>query len=258
MKLHINGIHINVRDRGTGKPGLVFLHYWGGSSRTWDGVVSELSGRYRCIATDHRGWGESDAPDSGYRLTDLAEDAQGVIEAMKLDHYVVVGHSMGGKTAQLLASRRPIGLRGLVLIAPSPPSPTILSREQREALLHAYDSPQSVAYVRDHILTTLPLTEARRAQVIEDSLQGAPQAKRAWPTEIMLEDIRSQVSRITVPTLVISGAHDQVDTTERLRRELMPYIAGAQLKVLPGVGHLSMLESPWAVAQAIEQFVTRL
>ena len=258
MKLAVNGIHINVRERGTGKPSLVFLHYWGGSARTWDGVVSELADRFRCIASDHRGWGESDAPDSGYRLTDLAGDAQGVIEAMQLDHYVLVGHSMGGKTAQLLASRRPIGLRGLVLIAPSPPSPTILPEEQREALLHAYDSSESVAYVRDHILTTLPLTQAQRAQVIEDSLRGAPQAKRAWPTGMMLEDIRSEVSRITVPTLVVSGAHDQVDTTERLRQELLPYIAGAQLTVLPGVGHLSMLESPRAVAQAIEQFVTTL
>lgn len=258
MKLAVNGIHINVRERGTGNPSLVFLHYWGGSSRTWDGVVSELSDRYRCIATDHRGWGESDAPDSGYQLTDLADDAQGVIEALKLDRYVLVGHSMGGKTAQLLASRRPTGLRGLVLVAPSPPSATILPQEQREALLHAYDSPESVAYARDHILTALPLTEAQQAQVIEDSLQGAHQAKRAWPTEIMLEDIRSNVSRITVPTLVLSGAHDQVDTTERLREELMPYIAGAQLIVLPGVGHLSMLESPQAVAQAIQQFVRRL
>jgi pimeloyl-ACP methyl ester carboxylesterase len=258
MKLAVNGIHINVQEQGTGKPTLVFLHYWGGSSRTWGGVVSELADRFRSIATDHRGWGESDAPESGYRLADLADDAQGVIEAVKLDRYVLVGHSMGGKTAQLLASRRPAGLRGLVLVAPSPPSPTILPQEQREALLHAYDSPESVTYVRDHILTALPLTEAQQAQVIEDSLRGAPQAKRAWPTEMMLEDIRSQVSRITVPTLVLSGSYDQVDPTERLRQELMPYIAGAQLKVLPGVGHLSMLESPQAVAQATEDFVTRL
>lgn len=255
MRLAVNGIHINVRERGTGEPSLVFLHYWGGSSRTWEGVMSELSDRFRTIATDHRGWGESDAPETGYELTDLAVDAQGVIEALTLDRYVLIGHSMGGKVAQLIASRRPGGLRGLVLVAPSPPSPTILPHDQREALLHAYDSPESVAYVRDHILTALPLTEPQRMQVIEDSLRGAPQAKSAWPSRIMLDDIRREVARITVPTLVLSGAHDKVDTTERLRQELMPHIAGAQLKVLPGVGHLSMLESPQAVAQEIEQFV---
>lgn len=258
MKLAVNGIRINVRERGKGTPSLVFLHYWGGSSRTWDEVVAELSKHNRCIATDHRGWGESDAPASGYRLADLADDAQGVIEALQLDHYVLVGHSMGGKTAQLLAARRPVGLRGLVLVAPSPPSATVLAQEQRDAMLHAYDSPESIANVCDHILTALPLTEAQREQVIADSLRGAPQAKYAWPTAMMLEDIRSEVRRVNVPTLVLSGERDQVDPTERLRHELLPCLPGARFQVLPGAGHLSMLEAPKAVAGAIEQFARGL
>jgi 3-oxoadipate enol-lactonase len=258
MKLAVNGIRINIRERGKGTPSIVFLHYWGGSSRTWDGVIAELSEHHRCIATDHRGWGESDAPDTGYRLADLADDAQGVIEALKLDHYLVVGHSMGGKTAQLLAARRPVGLRGLALVAPSPPSPTTLAPDQREALLHAYDSRESIAYVIDHILTALPLPEAQREQLIADSLRGAPQAKHAWPTSMMLEDIRSEVARINVPTLVLAGERDQVDTTMVLRAELLPHITGARLQVLSGAGHLSMLETPQLVAQAIEHFIAKL
>jgi len=258
VKVASNGIQINVRERGSGVPALVFLHYWGGSSRTWDYVVAELADRFRCVATDHRGWGESNAPDHAYRLVDLADDAQGVITALRLDGYVLVGHSMGGKTAQLLASRRPTGLKGLVLVAPSPPSPTVLSAEQRESLLHAYDSPESIAYVRDHVLTALPLSDAKKTQVIEDSRRGAPQARRAWPTEIMLEDIRSDVANINVPTLVLSGEHDQVDTTETLGREVLPRIVGARLQLLPGIGHLSMLESPGAVAHAIGSFVATL
>jgi 3-oxoadipate enol-lactonase len=258
MKIAVNGIHINIRERGQGTPSLVFLHYWGGSSRTWDGVAAELADGHRSIAIDHRGWGDSDAPQTGYRLADLADDAHGVIEALELRRYVLIGHSMGGKAAQLLAARRPVGLCGLVLVAPSPPTPTVPQQEQREALLHAYDSTDSIAYVRDHILTALPLTEEQRAQVIEDSLRGAHQARRAWPTEMMPEDIRSDVSLINVPTLVLSGERDQVDPPERLRQELLPHIAGAELQVLPNAGHLSMLEAPKAVAHAIEQFVATL
>jgi pimeloyl-ACP methyl ester carboxylesterase len=258
VKVTANGVQINIRERGKGAPSLVFLHYWGGSSRTWDGVVSRLADNHRSIATDHRGWGESEAPETGYGLADLADDARGVIEALNVDRYVLVGHSMGGKTAQLLAARRPAGLRGLVLVAPSPPTPTVLPKEQREAFLHAYDSRESIAYVRDHILTAMPLTEEQRMQVTEDSLRGAPQAKRAWPTGMMLEDIRSDVSLINVPTLVLSGERDQVDPTERLRQELLPHIAEARLQVLPGAGHLSMLEAPEAVAQAIGRFVATL
>ena len=258
MKVAANGILINVRDRGQHEPSLVFLHYWGGSSRTWNEVIAQLADEHRSIALDHRGWGESDTPAQGYRISDLVNDAQGVINALELKRYVIVGHSMGGKTAQLLASRRPAGLAGLVLVAPSPPSPTVLPKEQREALLHAYDSRESVAYVRDHILTALPLTDAQKERVIEDSLRGAPAAKQAWPTQAMLEDIRSNARLINVPTLVLSGERDQVDPTSRLREELLPYISGSQLQVLPQVGHLPMLEAPEAVAAAIRQFVATL
>jgi pimeloyl-ACP methyl ester carboxylesterase len=237
---------------------LVFLHYWGGSSRTWDEVIAQLADQHRSVALDHRGWGESDAPAQGYGIADLANDAQSVITALELNSYVLVGHSMGGKTAQLLASRRPAGLAGLVLLAPSPPSPTVLPNEQREALLHAYDSRESIAYVRDHILTALPLTDAQKQRVIEDSLRGAPAAKQAWPNQAMLEDIRSDARLINVPTLVLSGERDQVDPTSRLREEVLPCISGAQLQVLPEAGHLAMLEAPEVVARAIRQFVAKL
>jgi pimeloyl-ACP methyl ester carboxylesterase len=254
MKITANGIGIHIREQGAGTPCLLFLHYWGGSSRTWDDVISHLSHQHRCIATDHRESGESDAP-GGHRLRDLADDAQGVIDAFELDDYVVVGHSMGGKVAQLLAARRQPGLRALVLVAPSPPSPTLLPKDQREAMRHAYDSPESIAFLRDHILTALPLTEAQRQRVITDSLRVTPQAKAAWLAGMIAEDIRAEVARINVPTLVLSGERDQVDPTERLRRELLPHIPGARLQVLPGAGHLPMLETPQELARSIRQFI---
>lgn len=112
MNIETNGTRIHVTERGSGDMALVFLHYYGGSSRTWDGVADELADRYRIVATDHRGWGDSDAPASGYGIVDLAADAEGVIDALGLRRYVLVGHSMGGKVAQLIASRRPKGLQG--------------------------------------------------------------------------------------------------------------------------------------------------
>ena len=82
MKVTSNGIGIHVEDQGTGDPALVFLHYWGGSSRTWKHVTAPLAKSYRTIAIDHRGWGESDAPKTGYSLADNANDTIGVIEAL--------------------------------------------------------------------------------------------------------------------------------------------------------------------------------
>ncbi len=116
MDIQSNGVRIHVSQQGEGDLALVFLHYYGGSSRTWRLVMDALSARVRTIATDHRGWGRSEAPSDGYRIEDLANDGQGVVEAMGLRRFVLVGHSMGGKTAQLLASRRLPGLEGLVSV----------------------------------------------------------------------------------------------------------------------------------------------
>ncbi|BCG01245.1 hypothetical protein PPGU19_058130 [Paraburkholderia sp. PGU19] len=255
MEIETNGTRIHVAQRGSGELAVVFLHYYGGSSRTWDGVASELSDRYRIVATDHRGWGESEAPVDGYGSADLAADAEGVIQTLGLARYVLVGHSMGGKVAQLIASRRPAGLEGLVLVAPSPPSPMLLSDEQRATLTGAYQSRESVEFVIDNVLTAKSLDAARREQVIEDSLKAAPQAKAAWPNVAMGEDITAAVASIDVPTIVISGEFDQVDRIATLQAELMPRIPHAAMHILPGTGHLSPLEAPVELAHIIARFV---
>jgi|GEM_PF-236449 len=258
MDIQSNGVRIHVTQQGDGDLAIVFLHYYGGSSRTWRFVMDALSSRVRTVATDHRGWGRSEAPADGYRIEDLADDAQGVIEAMGLRRFVLVGHSMGGKTAQLLASRRLPGLQGLVLVAPSPPSPMRLSDEQRAVVAGAYASRESVEWVLDNVLTATKLSGDVREQVVADSLAGATQAKLAWPNVAMLDDITREVGAIDVPVLVISGDRDQVDRTETLREELLPRVAGARLQVLPGVGHLSPLEAPSQLVALISDFVQEL
>lgn len=258
MNIASNGIRIHVEEHGRGELTLVFLHYWGGSSRTWRHVTTALASTYRTVAVDQRGWGKSDAPPGGYGLEDLAADALGVIQALDLKSYMLVGHSMGGKVAQLLASRRPKGLAGLVLVAPSPPSPMTMPVEARERMTNAYSNRVAVETTLDAVLTAKPLNSADREQVIADSLNGSPQAKAAWPRWTSQEDIADQVAAIDAPTLVIAGELDRVDSVETLKAELLPLIPQAVLKVLPGTGHLSMLESPQAVTQLIEAFARSL
>jgi pimeloyl-ACP methyl ester carboxylesterase len=109
-----NGAAIQVVEAGAGDPALVFLHYWGGSSRTWQAVIDQLGGTPRSIALDQRGWGESCAMDGRYDLRAMADDAEAVARTLEVTRYVLVGHSMGGKVAQIIAARRPAGLVGLV------------------------------------------------------------------------------------------------------------------------------------------------
>ena len=181
MNIITNGVRLHVEDHGQGPTVLVFLHYWGGSSRTWRDVIGALGSGVRCIAIDQRGWGQSDAPAGGYALADLAADAEGVISAVGLERYILVGHSMGGKVVQLIASRRPAGLQGLVLVAPSPPSPMALPLEVRRGMVHAYDDRASVIATVEQVLAGSPLQADRLERVVADSVAGAAPAKTAWP-----------------------------------------------------------------------------
>lgn len=257
MKHIIGEVAIHVLDEGTGEPGLLFLHYWGGSSRTWSRVISRLSSTYRCVAYDQRGWGQSDKPVSGYSLADLAAEAFALVEALHLSRYVLVGHSMGGKIAQLLASRKPVGLAGLVLVAPAPPTPVHLPQAAREQQLHAYDNRETVLQ-SINFLTARPPDEDVTQQIIEDSLSGSAGAKQIWPTSSMLEDISAHVSSIEVPTLILAGEQDRLDSVEQHRQEVLPRIRGARLEILENSGHLLPVDAPDQLASAIARFVARI
>lgn len=257
MKVSLGNLTLNVVDTGAGDPALVFLHYWGGSARTWNQVIATLRHSYRCIAYDQRGWGISDAPIDGYELKDLADDAFGVIEALGLKRYVLVGHSMGGKVSQLLASRKPKGLEAMVLVAPASPFPQHIPEEAKQAQIHAYDN-RETALAAVTFLTARKLDQGTIEQLIEDSLGGSPGAKRAWPTSAAYQDISGDASKIAVPTLVVVGDRDPQDPEEQQRREVLPVIAHSRLEVVSECGHLLPVEQPLSLASLIGAFLTEL
>ena len=142
--IQTRGAAVRISESGSGEPACVFLYYWGGSGRTWDGVIDRIDGRAHCVAVDQRGWGESIATDGRYDLGAMADDFQGVVAALGLQRYVLIGHSMGGNVAQIVAARRPIALLGLVLVAPAPPAPMPIPEAQRGAMLASYRSREGV------------------------------------------------------------------------------------------------------------------
>lgn len=258
MRIESNGIELHVEQRGAGSPALVFLHYWGGSTRTWRHVIDALAPEFRTIAIDHRGWGQSEAPVSGYALADMADDAQNAIEMLGLERYILIGHSMGGKVSQLVASRGPRGLIGLVLVAPAPPSPMDLPLDVRRGMVGAYASRESIIATVEQVLAPDGLDPEDLETVIADSLAGARAAKEAWPLVTSQEDITAAVTDIDVPVMVLSGEHDRVDPPEVLRRELLPRIPQAELYVLPKVGHLSPLQAAGDIADLIRALALSL
>ena len=257
MRLEILGLNLNVRVTGVDEPALVFLHYWGGTSRTWSNVITSFEKGFLTVAYDARGWGKSDKATAGYRLADLADEAVAVVQTLGLQRYVLVGHSMGGKVAQLIASRNPEGLEGLILVAPAPPTPVHFPEQVRHSQIHAYDSSENVLQTIGLLTARMPDSVVMQ-QIVEDSTSGSREATLAWPTSSILEDISAELSKIDVPTLVIAGELDQLDSIEQHKREVVSRISNAQLAIVKGSGHLIPIDEPKQLAELIAAFVKAL
>ena len=231
---------------------LLFLHIWGGSHRTFTPVIARLASGCAVVSYDHRGWGAARDLPGPYGISELADDTLAVIAELGVSRYMLIGHSMGGKVAQLAASRRPKGLAALALIAPAPPRPAV-DAKAAEALIHAFDCRATISDALQHMLTERPLPPDLREQVINDGLAGSREAQLAWPLNGITKDITATTRAIEVPVQVLAGRQDRVDPPESLEANLLPFIPEARMTILERTGHLSPLEIPDQIANELDQ-----
>lgn len=128
-----SGIKIHYLRTGGSKPPLVLLHGLTGSGACWSPLARALEGEYDVVMPDARGHGGSSTPLKGYRYEDHASDVVGLIQGLGLAAPVLLGHSMGGMTAALVASQIGTTIRGVILA-----DPTFLN-PQRQREVHDSD-----------------------------------------------------------------------------------------------------------------------
>jgi pimeloyl-ACP methyl ester carboxylesterase len=128
--------------------------------------------------------------------------------------------------------------------------------EQRAAMLASYGSPEGVLQALS-VLAGGPLPDELRERVLADTLRGAAGAKRAWTESGMIEDVTAGLDAVTVPVTVVIGDRDQAEHEPALRGILARFLPHATFRVLAGVGHLSPLEAPDAVADACSTLLNR-
>ena len=237
---------------------IVFLHYFGGSAREWEGLTAALSPNYPCLAPSLRGHGGKGDGDGYERGIDaLVDEVAADIEEARLTEYVVVGHSMGGKAALELASRQPKGLRGLFLLSPSPPTPEPMSDEGRAQSLGEWGDPAASARCVPEI-THLPVSAKAANRFVDDNLRTTKAVWDWWYRTGSREDISDRMGGVTVPVLIAVGSEDTVIPPDVHRRETAARLTNAQMEIVPQAGHLLTDEAPEAVETLLRRFITSL
>jgi 3-oxoadipate enol-lactonase len=250
--LSVYGNRLHYLEAGEGRPILMF-HSTPASAEFYRPQIEHLASRYRVLAFDLRGHGESDKPPGRYSMREFLDDYQAIIDILELEDFVLVGCSVGGIVAQLYAMLRPPMLRGLVLIG----SPC--SRRGRDvAGFHAA--------VREHGW------EAVARGLVDKQLhsQTAPEVK-AWALgeylktplhvreaeeEALLAEIDhcEQLDAINVPTLLVTG-----EAEEREIYLQMGMMAGkiprSRLHVIPKAAHLPNFERPQDFNPILDRFL---
>ncbi|PWY68825.1 glutathione S-transferase [Aspergillus eucalypticola CBS 122712] len=282
-KIHFTIIKAQTSSSST--PLLLFLHYWGGSSSTWHKQTSltsphTLSNTYNTVAIDLRGWGQSTGPaesSKDYSVTPMASDVALVLSHLQrttslIDNGVIlIGHSMGAKVTLATLSKLSGSLlsliKGLVLVAPAPPTPLILPAEMSEQQRKAYDNEASVRWTVENVLSsTQKISSEDMNMVIKDSLTGSILARDGWILHGMQENITSALDEVStrlagrkVRVSVLAGAEDIVENKDRVEKEVIGALAQrafeVHFEVLEGVKHLIPLENPEGIARAIRSVV---
>ena len=230
-----------VEEQGEGEV-LLLVAGLGGSGAFWRNQVEYFTPRYRVVTYDHRGVGRSPAAPLHSSVSEMADDALALMDALRIESVHVVGHSTGGAIGQHLALRAPDRIRSLVLSSSwAGPTPLFVELFQlrRKILLDA----GAESYLFSGTLLVTPAWAIEdsypgRDKIVAERLKVFPgvEAELGRLNAVMTHDLREEIQEIRVPTGVIS-AKDDVLTPPGMARELAERIPGARRVMLPEGGH---------------------
>jgi pimeloyl-ACP methyl ester carboxylesterase len=261
MKVPINNTYLAYDDHGIGLP-VLFLHAFPLNRQMWQGELMTLLGdeRYRLVALDWRGFGESDITTPVSTMEIFADDVAGLMDSLGIQEAVLCGLSMGGYATFAFLRKYPQRVAGLILADTRPGADGSEAQINRENVARIAETQGTGAIadlqvprvLSEYTLQHHPEVELRVRQMIDAATtQGIAAASRGMAQRV---DSTGLLSGITCPTLVIVGEQD-VLTPPSIAQEYAAQIPGAQCVVIQHAGHLSNLEQPEAFLQTMRGFL---
>ena len=267
--VRVNGFRHHYREWVSDRPDapvLVALHGYTSHSHSFDEVAPALATRFRVIAPDARGHGETDwAPDGDYTARPMVSDVVALAAALGLDRLAVIGVSMGGRTSYNVAARHPQLVDRLVVVDISPGLVTAGSDRIRGGA-RANDRFASVDEAVASQTVMLPLTPAAVVRErVRNNLMRLDDGALTWRYDPVLrtgeglprpdEDEQwALVERITAPTLLVHGALSDI-LSPVLAERMAKAIPGCRVVDIPGAGHSVIADQPALFLAAVMPFL---
>ncbi|MFT2691380.1 alpha/beta fold hydrolase [Clavibacter zhangzhiyongii] len=244
--------NLHVDDTGgTGRP-VVLIHGWPLSGESWSKQVPAFQAAgFRVITYDRRGFGRSDKPLTGYDYDTFASDLDAVLTELDLRDVTLVGFSMGGgEIARYIGTRGEERLRSVVFASAVPPylektddNPDGPLTKDAAAEMTAGLTKDEDAFYEEFttgffsVDGVLKVTEAERQEAIALAHQSKKHAALASMAAFATTDFRDDLTKVTVPTLVIHGDGDATVPFEGSGERTHRAIAGSELHVVQGAPH---------------------
>lgn len=267
-QIRLGGLRFYYLEWGdSGAPTVVLLHGFAGHARSWDHVSAALADRFRVLALDQRGHGDSDrAPHGDYTVRTMAGDLRQFSDALCPGSFSLVGLSMGGRISIAYAAAHPGRVERLVLVDIGPEiAPAGLARirttvsnvpEEIESEEHAYQLLRAAAPRYSE-----PLLRHR----LRHSFNRLPDGRLTWKYDKVLRDQTRQgtrdipnlwpdLARVTCPTLIVRGVESDVLTPETAKR-MLETLKDGRLAEIPDAGHTVPGDHPEAFIKAIRAFL---
>jgi non-heme chloroperoxidase len=243
-----DGTKLAFTDWGTGKP-VVFIHAWALPSAMWDYQRAPLSEQgLRCIAYDRRGHGRSGVPNGGYDCDSLADDLSTLLTKLDLRQVTLVSHSFGvAEVVRYLTRHGSSRIEKIALIAPAATPFVMKTADNPNGI-----PPEQLEFFRTKVLQqdfAKWLEDGKQAFFTADTSPGLQnwvmQLMLTTPLHVAVEcnkqvtstDFRAELSKISVPTLILHGDKDVSAPIELTGRPTAALIRNAQLKVYEGAPH---------------------
>ncbi len=246
---------IHYQDTGYG-PCLLLLHGFCEDLSIWNDLAGALAG-FRVVCIDLPGFGQTALTEQA-NIEAMAEDVKRVVEQLKIDSFVLLGHSMGGYVSLAYAERYASDLRGLGLIHSFAQSDSAAKKESRNKGIQFVEKHGSVAFATS-LLNTLFPKNYRYPATIQQLIKKAgdiPPASIIHSLEAMRDrPDRSAVLQTTgCPVLFVIGALDEVvPLGASLEATHEPTVA--DIHILEEVAHMAMFEAPASLLSIVQQFV---